>query len=208
LHDLRQEWALYYVAPDGSKRGAPVIRVDANAPRPEAEIAHELLHLQLLARFGFRRVVLQTEGTPLPGTSEQEYAIVEFILSDALDHIVMFPKLREMDFHPEKENRDSLGKALALHGRPNWDNKSTVTRAVMYAGLTTEIQDRVVLKQLEDSMEKAGWNDALRLGRELRVSMERADLTTLEGKGNEEVKDFKILYGSKLQMRWQYAPVP
>jgi hypothetical protein len=38
--------------------------------------------------------------------------------------------------------------------------------------------------------------------------MERADLTTLEGKGNEEVKDFKILYGSKLQMRWQYAPVP
>jgi hypothetical protein len=204
LHVKANQWARHDIFPDGNSLGRPVITLDETEGKDEEDIAHELLHLQIKARFEVRKYSMGAEGAvPFWIDNQVEFDYVTQKLLDALEHIAMYPKLRKMGFDPDKKNRDSLRKTLIRYGHPQWERLSLANRAFRYAGYTIEIKDQVLVKQLDASMKKAGWNDALQLGRQLRHSMEEANLTTLAGECDGVMKGLKILYGSKAHLRCQ-----
>jgi hypothetical protein len=203
LHEIRSDWARHDVLQDGSKLGEPTITLDEKLSASEDEIAHELLHLQIQAKVGYQRFGVRPWDLP-SSIDRNNFVYVAGNLLDALDHFVMYPKLRKMGFDPDKKERDSLLSRMAKTGRPFGEETSLASRALWYAESATTFNDQELITRLEDSMERAGWHDSLMLGRELRDSIKKAELTTLSGIGAEEVAGLKILYGSKLHVKWEY----
>lgn len=188
------------IRPDGSLLGSPVI-VLSNAPwHTDAEILHQLLQLELIAG-GFPARI----GIPLipTGVDRGSVAAAGPILQDIIEHRMFYPRMRSMGFDPDGVYRDELASVLSAKEFTGW-NDTPILRSVHYAYAAAVVNDREVMREVDSSYRKRGWDEYMAVGQRLKNSVVQTNVTTPDGEAKELINALNILFANKFPLHWVF----
>ena len=185
---------------DGSRLGSPLI-VLSHAPwHTDAEILHELLQLELIAR-GFPARI----GIPVipPGVDRASVAAAGPILQEMIERRIFYPRMRSMGFDPDGIYREELTSVLSAKEFTGW-NDTTVLRSIHYAYAAAVVNDREFMREIDSSYRKRGWDQYMTLGQRLKNSVVQANVTTPDGEAKELINALNILFANKFPLHWVF----
>jgi hypothetical protein len=184
--------------------GAPYIEINDALGRTKDNIAHELLHLRLMA-LGFGKVSIKTWDRELDQFFKSSKADGLSVVVETVGHSIFFPTMLKWGLAPGGHYdspvfRRDLSEIDKNHSA--FDQRPTTLTSIYFTALM-ETRDRAFVRRTAESWVRYGWKDALDRGQEMADIVESAALSDPPRSDPKEMdamlaKLLNVLYRGKM----------
>lgn len=152
------------VLPDGT----PVISLNNKLDKNEGTMVHELFHLKLFAQGFSTPPGIRIGDNGKTFDTSLFVQLVMALVYSPLQHSIFFPEMRRMGFDPDKEQRNTVLKAIQ-EKKFEFPEKMSLTDkdrliAMYYFQFSMHFTDKKLLSMMTKLFKTAGWIKSLQMG--------------------------------------------
>lgn len=161
------------------QQGNPIIAINPTRGRTERNIVHELYHLKLMAQ-GFP--VLMGRAVDVRPSPEmiQVFEAYTNALNDVIQHSIFYPDMTEMGLSPSVDLTLDFERDIKNGRFQTTDEPDRKGLSYEYLKARIELNDSQLLNRIEKWFQQKGWNESLKVGRQLERAIKDVNPHTAE----------------------------